>query len=76
MPWQPALDRRIGQHITGVVRDSGGIEWGFGKNGDWGYERRSAERDAPIVSASVLVWSDLGCTIMLPFYVAGRHCYL
>ncbi len=27
VPWQPVLDRRIGQHITGIVRDSGGIDW-------------------------------------------------
>ncbi|GLS39932.1 hypothetical protein GCM10010869_55290 [Mesorhizobium tianshanense] len=31
VPWQPMLDNRIGQHISGVVRDSGGIEWGFGR---------------------------------------------
>jgi hypothetical protein len=30
VPWQPVLDKRIGQHISGVMRDSGGIEWGFG----------------------------------------------
>jgi hypothetical protein len=31
VPWQPVLDKRIGQHITGTVRDAGGIEWGFGR---------------------------------------------
>ncbi|MGY4173463.1 DUF3363 domain-containing protein [Bradyrhizobium sp. USDA 4529] len=31
VPWQPVLDKRIGQHISGVMRDSGGIEWGFGR---------------------------------------------
>ncbi|TGV96352.1 DUF3363 domain-containing protein, partial [Mesorhizobium sp. M2E.F.Ca.ET.154.01.1.1] len=31
VPWQPVLDKRIGQHITGLARDSGGIEWGFGR---------------------------------------------
>jgi hypothetical protein len=31
VPWQPVLDKRIGQHITGTVRDSGGIEWSFGR---------------------------------------------
>jgi hypothetical protein len=31
VPWQPVLDRHIGQHITGVMRDSGGIDWSFGR---------------------------------------------
>ncbi|MGL4312437.1 DUF3363 domain-containing protein [Bradyrhizobium manausense] len=31
VPWQPVLDKHIGQHISGVMRDSGGIEWGFGR---------------------------------------------
>ncbi len=31
VPWQPVLDKRIGQHITGVVRDSGRIDWSFGR---------------------------------------------
>jgi type IV secretory pathway VirD2 relaxase len=30
VPWQPVLDQRIGQHITGVMRH-GGIEWDFGR---------------------------------------------
>ena len=36
VPWQPVLDQRIGQHITGVVRDAGGIEWGLAGSGGWG----------------------------------------
>ena len=35
VPWQPVLDKRIGRHITGTVRDAGGIEWSFGS---WRYE--------------------------------------
>jgi len=31
VPWQPVLDKRIGQHITGVMRSTGGIEWSFGR---------------------------------------------
>ena len=31
VPWQPVLEKRIGQHITGIMRDAGGIEWGFGR---------------------------------------------
>lgn len=33
VPWQPVLGQRIGQHITGVMRDHGsGIDWSFGRN--------------------------------------------
>jgi hypothetical protein len=31
VPWQPVLDNRIGQHITGLARDGAGIEWSFGR---------------------------------------------
>ena len=31
VPWQSVLDKRIGQHITGIMRSAGGIEWGFGR---------------------------------------------
>jgi Protein of unknown function (DUF3363) len=31
VPWQPVLDKRIGQHITGIMRNAGGIEWSFGR---------------------------------------------
>ena len=31
VPWQPVLDKRMGQHITGTVRAAGGIEWSFGR---------------------------------------------
>jgi type IV secretory pathway VirD2 relaxase len=32
VPWQPLLEKRIGQHITGLQRDDGGIEWTLGRN--------------------------------------------
>jgi hypothetical protein len=32
VPWQPVLDKRIGQQISGTVRAVGGIEWSFGRN--------------------------------------------
>jgi hypothetical protein len=32
VPWQPILDKRIGQHIAGFQRDDGGIEWTLGRN--------------------------------------------
>jgi type IV secretory pathway VirD2 relaxase len=31
VPWQPVLDKRIGQHISGIMRNAGGIEWSFGR---------------------------------------------
>lgn len=31
VPWQPALDQRFGQHISGVVRDGGGVDWSFAR---------------------------------------------
>jgi len=32
VPWQPLLEKRIGQQITGLQRDDGGIEWTFGRD--------------------------------------------
>jgi hypothetical protein len=32
VPWQPLLEKRIGQHISVLQRDDGGIEWTFGRN--------------------------------------------
>ena len=32
VPWQPLLEKRIGQHISGLQRGDGGIEWTFGRN--------------------------------------------
>jgi hypothetical protein len=31
VPWQPVLEKRIGQHVTGIVHNAGGIEWSFGR---------------------------------------------
>jgi hypothetical protein len=31
VPWTPALDRYLGRHIAGVARESGGIDWCFGR---------------------------------------------
>jgi len=31
VPWQPALDKRIGQYISGVAMPGGGIDWSFGR---------------------------------------------
>ena len=32
VPWQPILEKHIGQHISGLQRDDGGIEWTLGRN--------------------------------------------
>lgn len=31
VPWQSVLEKQIGKHISGVMRDTGGIEWTFGR---------------------------------------------
>jgi hypothetical protein len=32
VPWLSLLEKRIGQHISGLVRDDGGLEWTLGRN--------------------------------------------
>lgn len=32
VPWSPPLERKLGQTVTGIARDGGGIEWSFGRN--------------------------------------------
>ena len=32
VPWQPMLDRRIGQHISGVAMPGGGVDWSFARS--------------------------------------------
>jgi hypothetical protein len=31
VPWTPALERHLGRHVSGIAKDGGGIEWGFGR---------------------------------------------
>ncbi len=31
VPWSPSLERHLGRHVSGIVRDDGGIDWGFGR---------------------------------------------
>jgi hypothetical protein len=31
VPWQPLLEKHIGQHISGLQREDGGIEWTLGR---------------------------------------------
>lgn len=31
VPWTPSLERHLGQHVSGVARDGGGVDWSFGR---------------------------------------------
>jgi hypothetical protein len=31
VPWSREIERRLGQHVAGAVKDGGGIEWGLGR---------------------------------------------
>ncbi|MBN9147086.1 MULTISPECIES: VirD2 family relaxase/mobilization nuclease [unclassified Nitrobacter] len=31
VPWTPSIDKHIGQHISGVARADGGVDWSFGR---------------------------------------------
>ena len=32
VPWTPSLEKQLGRHVSGVARNDGGIDWGFGRN--------------------------------------------
>ena len=36
VPWSREIERKLGQHIAGIARDSGGIEWSLGRKRDLG----------------------------------------
>lgn len=36
VPWSLPLEKQLGRHVTGVAKDSGGIEWGFGRKRELG----------------------------------------
>ncbi|MDT3382422.1 DUF3363 domain-containing protein [Labrys neptuniae] len=36
VPWSRELDRKLGQHVAGVAREGGGIEWSLGRKRDLG----------------------------------------
>ena len=46
VPWQPVLDHRIGQPISGLMRSRGDIEWIFGRKPGLGLVRARASRPA------------------------------
>ncbi|AYM83988.1 DUF3363 domain-containing protein [Agrobacterium tumefaciens] len=31
VPWTPSVEKHIGQHISGVIRADGGVDWSFGR---------------------------------------------
>jgi len=31
VPWTPTLEKHLGHHVSGIAKDGGGIEWGFGR---------------------------------------------
>jgi type IV secretory pathway VirD2 relaxase len=31
VPWSPSLEKHLGQHVSGVARGDGGIDWSFGR---------------------------------------------
>ena len=31
VPWTPPLEKKLGQHIAGVAKGNGGIEWSLGR---------------------------------------------
>ena len=31
VPWRPALERRLGQHVSGLVNVGGGVDWDFAR---------------------------------------------
>ena len=32
VPWSPSLEKHLGQHVSGVARGDGGVDWSFGRN--------------------------------------------
>ncbi|KJF71749.1 MULTISPECIES: relaxase/mobilization nuclease domain-containing protein [Agrobacterium] len=31
VPWTPSIEKHIGQHVSGVTRSDGGVDWSFGR---------------------------------------------
>lgn len=32
VPWRPALEQKLGQHVSGTITPNGGVDWSIGKN--------------------------------------------
>ena len=37
VPWSPSLERQLGQHVSGVSRGDGGVDWSFGRKRGLGF---------------------------------------
>jgi hypothetical protein len=33
----PSLEKQLDRHVSGVARDDGGVDWGFGRNRGLGF---------------------------------------
>ncbi len=31
VPWTPTLEKHLGGHVSGIAKEGGGVEWGFGR---------------------------------------------
>ncbi len=31
VPWTPSLERKLGQHVSGIARNDAGVDWSFGR---------------------------------------------
>jgi len=31
VPWTPSLEKQLGQHVSGIARSDGGVDWSFGR---------------------------------------------
>jgi type IV secretory pathway VirD2 relaxase len=36
VPWSREIEKKLGQHLTGIAKSGGGIEWGIGRKRDLG----------------------------------------
>ena len=37
VPWRPALEHKLGQHVSGTMLPGGGVEWSFGRQRGLGF---------------------------------------
>jgi hypothetical protein len=31
VPWRPALEQRIGRHVSGIISPGGAVDWSFNR---------------------------------------------
>jgi hypothetical protein len=53
VPWTPALDQHLGHHVAGVAKESGGIEWSFGRKRKLEISRAFSDWLAELVECSL-----------------------